>query len=150
VKITYLKKACVSLLQNITLCSVLFSRCRDLKTCKCWVSYTLVNFSNKCMNIRYIYFGMSSRSSGAAGDGYSPKLTKAREIIFSAYNTYKYWEIFYALNYWPKFRSAFYRSRVGAVGWDTVLQTGKVASHWNFSLKKHFRPHYGPVVDSVS
>jgi len=35
----------------------------------------------------------------------------------------------------------------GSVGSGTVLQSKR---HWNFTLTKSFRPHYGPGFDSVS
>ena len=46
-------------------------------------------------------------------------------------------------------------ARCAAVGWDTVLQTGNSGfdsrrCHWNSSLTKSFRPHYGPELDSAS
>jgi hypothetical protein len=81
------------------------------------VTHLLTLVTNVC-----IYFSRSSWSIYATGDGYSPNLTKARKTIFSVCSAYKYWEIFYALNYWPKFKGAFYRSRGGAVGSDTALK----------------------------
>jgi hypothetical protein len=37
-------------------------------------------------------------------------------------------------------------ARVGAVGWETVLQAGR--SRVRIPISTSFRPHYGPVVDS--